>query len=187
MNNKAYIVIKLCSVMVMSATLIGTALADPQTPPPAVNQTALNQTVSQLGATVDDLARDLSSLEKELLFPTLTRTQLYVSLANNVAFTPRSVTIALDDDEKSFHIYSADDVAALRLGGLQRFWEGNVALGKHQLVATVKGVDAKGAVVEQHTQFAFEKNNKGHSLELQILADKKAAVPLLQVKDWGEK
>ena len=152
-----------------------------------VSQANLEEDVNTLGAEVDDLARDISLLEKELLFPPLTRVQVYISLTADAQFTPRSLVLMIDGDEKSFHIYSDSDVAALRLGGLQRFWEGNVAMGEHQLTAIVKGVDKKDRVIEEELQFNFEKKNSGHSLEIRITAEPSSKKPSFSVKDWGEK
>ncbi|NRB40699.1 MAG: hypothetical protein HRU20_19895 [Pseudomonadales bacterium] len=151
-----------------------------------VSEADLEENVNSLSAEVDDLARDISLLERELLFPPLTRVQIYLSLATDVQFTPRAMTLLVDGDEKSFHIYSDSDVAALRLGGLQRFWEGNVAMGIHQLSALIKGVDKKGRTVEEEIHFSFEKKNSGHSIEIKISAEKDSKKPSFSVKDWGE-
>ena len=151
-----------------------------------VSESDLEADVNSLSAEVDDLARDISLLERELLFPPLTRLQVYVSLAADVQFTPRSMVLLIDAEEKSFHIYSESDTAALRLGGLQRFWEGNIAMGKHKLSATIKGVDKKDRAVEETVQFNFNKKNSGHSIEIRITAESDSKQPSFSVKDWGE-
>lgn len=152
-----------------------------------VSRSSLEDDVNTLGAEVDDLARDISLLERELLFPPLTRVQVYVSLSADVQFTPRNLVLSIDGDEQSFHIYSDSDVAALRLGGLQRFWEGNVAMGEHVLTAKIKGVDKKDRVIDETIEFNFDKKNTGHSIEIQISAETKSKKPSFSVKDWGEK
>lgn len=151
-----------------------------------VSEAVLEEDVNSLSAEVDDLARDISLLERELLFPPLTRLQVYVSLTADVQFTPRSLVLLIDGEEKSFHIYSDSDIAALRLGGLQRFWEGNVAMGEHQLSAVIKGVDKKDRVIEEEVQFKFNKRNAGHSVEIRVTAEKTSKKPSFSVKDWGE-
>lgn len=151
-----------------------------------VSEAGLSADVNSLSAEVDDLARDISRLERELLFPPLTRVQVYLSLSTDVQFTPRTMSLSIDGEEKSFHIYSDSDVAALRLGGLQRFWEGNVSMGEHVLGAVIKGEDRKGRELEEQVQFRFEKENTGHSIEVKINAQGKSKKPAFSVKDWGE-
>lgn len=146
----------------------------------------LDQQVKELSAEISALERDVDVLEKNLLFPPLTRVEVYLSLDGRADFTITSATLSLDDQEKSFHIYTAEDVAALHLGGKQHLWEGNVALGKHNLSAVVQGKNAKGQVIEKQAVFQFEKTLAGRSLELAVSVSKDSDSPVLSVKDWGE-
>ena len=146
----------------------------------------LDQQVKELSAEISALERDVDVLEKNLLFPPLTRVEVYLSLDSRADFTITSAIVHLDDQEKSFHIYTAEDVAALHLGGKQHLWEGNVALGKHGLTAVVQGKNAKGQIVEKQAVLQFEKTLAGRSLELAVEASKDSDTPVLSVKDWGE-
>ena len=153
-----------------------------------VSQSQLDERVSVLSAEVDDLSRDIALLEQELLFPPLTRVQVYLSLSPDATFKLRSLMVKVDGVEKSYHIYSDEDIAALRLGGIQRFWEGNVSLGDHEVEAEFRGFDAKGNEYRQLVTFDFEKALAGHALELAIgtsIGD--SLLPSFTIKDWGEK
>ena len=152
-----------------------------------VTQSQIDQDLDGLSGAMDDLARDISLLEEELLFPPLTRVQVYLSMSPDVSFKLRSLMLSIDGVEKSFHIYSDNDLAALRLGGIQRFWEGNIALGEHEVQAIFKGVDRKNNEIKQIVDFTFEKTLGGHSLELAINASDNRKRPAFVVKDWGEK
>ena len=70
-----------------------------------VSEESLEQDIDNLGAEVDGIARDIALLERELLFPPLTRVQFYLSVNKDVQFTLQSLTLLLDGEEKSFHIY----------------------------------------------------------------------------------
>ncbi len=151
-----------------------------------VSEESLEQDIDNLGAEVDGIARDIALLERELLFPPLTRVQFYLSVNKDVQFRLQSISLSLDDEEKSFHIYSESDLAALRLGGVQRFWEGNVAMGVHTLKVMVSGLDRNDREIEKKLDLSFEKKNGGHSLELKILADSESKNAMFSVIDWGE-
>jgi hypothetical protein len=153
----------------------------------AAQQSALDAQVQNLRNEALILERDIGLLEKELLFPPLTRVEVYLSMQPELDYKLRSVVLEIDGEEKSFHIYSESDMAALRVGGMQSFWEGNVALGTHQLVATFKGEDPKGRPLGGTTQAAFKKTRSGLALELQVLVGKNEKTPKFAVKDWGEK
>ena len=147
----------------------------------------LDQRIGKLQADVDSIEQDISSLEKNLLFPPLTRVEVYLSLDRSVDFIIRTVSISIDGQEKSFHIYSDSDLAALRLGGLQHFWEGNVALGGHEITARFKAVDRKGKSLKGKASLNFEKTLTGHSFELKVSRSEDGKVPVFSIKDWGDK
>lgn len=144
----------------------------------------VNQQMNQLNTTMAALERDISKLEENLLFPPVTRTKVFLSLAADADFTLRSVSLRLDKREQSFHVYTQQEVDALRLGGIQSLWEGNVALGERHLLATFEGVNRRGENVKGEAALAFEKTLEGRALELQILGGKQTQ---FNVKDWGAK
>ena len=133
------------------------------------------------------LERDIDLLERELLFPSLTRVEVYLSLDDNLLYTLRSLTIAIDDAERHFYTYTQKDLAALRLGGLQSFWKGNVALGYHRILARFKGLNAKGRSVEHQAELTFVKKAAGKVLELMIAMGNNKRQAVFAIKDRGEK
>lgn len=139
--------------------------------------------LNDLRANVDAIERDVSQLEQNLLFPPLTRVKVYLSLENDADYTPRSVSLRIDGREQSFHVYSPEEVTALRLGGIQTLWEGNVALGERRLSASFEGVDRTGDEVKGEAALTFEKTLKGRALELQVVGKPETA---FKIKDWGE-
>lgn len=140
--------------------------------------------MQELSSAMNALEKDISELEENLLFPPVTRVQVFLSLANDADFILRSVSLRIDNREQSYHIYSAAELDALRLGGIQSLWEGNVALGERRLSARVVGEDRRGEEVSYETTLNFEKTLQGRALELQILGGKKVK---LSVQDWGAK
>lgn len=155
-------------------------------PQDGLDQSMLNQQVDGLSIAVDDVAKDIESLKQDLLFPPITRLQVYVSLATDVIYDLHSVSLSINGVEKSFHIYSERDISALRLGGVQRFWEGNVTLGEQKVSATFIGLDAKQQPLKRTLRFSFTKALSGHAIELAVVSQDPSKKPDFLVKDWGE-
>lgn len=149
-----------------------------------VSHADTEQQMQELNAAMNALEKDISALEENLLFPPVTRVQVFLSLANDADFTLRSVRLRIDNREQSYHIYTDAELDALRLGGVQSLWEGNVALGARRLAAQVDGIDRKGEKLSYETSFDFEKTLEGRALELQISGGKEVS---FSVQDWGAK
>lgn len=144
----------------------------------------INQQIGQLNADVDAIERDVSALEQNLLFPPVTRVKVFLSLAADADYTLQTVSLRMDGREQTFHVYSQQEVDALRLGGIQSLWEGNVALGKRKLLARFEGVDRRGELVKGEATLDFEKTLQGRALELQVVGGRNTS---FTVKDWGVK
>lgn len=140
--------------------------------------------MQELNSAMNALEKDISELEESLLFPPVTRVKVFLSLANDTDFILHSVSLRIDNREQSYHIYSSAELDALRLGGIQSLWEGNVALGERRLLARVVGEDRRGEKVSYEATLDFEKTLQGRALELQILGGKKVQ---FSVQDWGAK
>lgn len=152
-----------------------------------ITQQKLDQQLSGLSIAIDDVAKEIASLKEELLFPPVTRLQVYLSLGSDVLYDIHSLKLFIDGKEKNFHIYSERDITALRLGGIQQFYEGNVTLGEHKATVVFIGFDARKNRFTRKIDFTFEKQLEGHAIELAIVTGKDAKEPDFLVKDWGEK
>ncbi len=165
-------------VLLLSSVLAKHALAE-------AYQKELDQQLDGLSLAIDDIEKDIAQLKKTLLFPPVTRLSVYVSMAPDALYDLHSVTLIVDNVEKSFHIYSDRDVASLRLGGIQRFFEGNVTLGWHKVKAVFKGFDAKKKPLSETVNLTFEKKLSGHAIELAVSTTEKSESPYFLVKDLG--
>lgn len=148
---------------------------------------ALDAEVEALDIKAVELEKDINALEKELLFPPLTRVEVYLSVEPELRFDLRTLALMIDNDEKTFHVYNTDDLAALRLGGLQPVWEGNVALGQHDVEVLFEGLDHAGKKLKGTAKASFKKTRTGHSLEIQVLQGKNNKTPVFSVKSLGGK
>ena len=153
-------------------------------PTPSINQAMLDSEISRLNDDVETLERDIALLEQDLLFPPLTRLQVYVSVATDTFFDLSSVALFVEGEEKSYHIYTEKEIAALRLGGIQRLWEGNVALGNREVVMEFVGTDEQQQKVVKSLSTEFEKTLQGHALEFSIANKPGSQSPQFSAKNW---
>ncbi len=148
-------------------------------------QKELDQQLDGLSIAIDDIEKDISDLKKDILFPPVTRLTVYVSVAPDVLFDLHSLTLLVDGKEKSFHIYSERDIAALRLGGMQKLYEGNVTLGFHDVKAVFKGKTKKEKPASHAVDLTFEKKLEGHVLNLAVKASSDSKAPQFLALDLG--
>src|SRR4030095_11970806 len=68
-----------------------------------------------------------------------------------------SVQIQIDGELVAHYIYSFKELDALKKGGVQRIYTGNVTTGEHQIEISVAGKLQGGADYSQSGSFAFRK------------------------------
>jgi hypothetical protein len=66
--------------------------------------------------------------------------------------------IKIDGEPVAHHIYSFKELEALKKGGVQRIYTGNVRTGEHQLEVAVAGKLAGGKDVAGSESFSFTKD-----------------------------
>ncbi|MEJ2553615.1 MAG: hypothetical protein P8079_06290 [Gammaproteobacteria bacterium] len=99
----------------------------------------LDEQVQDIKKDVLGISSELSLLEEKLLFPSNTQISIFVSLADGVNFEPDAIKLKLDDKNVADHIYSFKEVNALKRGGVQRVYTGNVQTGEHKMQVSVIG------------------------------------------------
>jgi biotin carboxyl carrier protein len=153
-------------------------------PPPA----PLDVRVQQLKSELVRLNRDLLVLEEELLFPAGTQVAVFVSMDVGTFFDLESVQVKLGDKVVGQHLYTPAEVAALKRGGVQRLWLGNLKSGTHAIDAFFTG---RGPKHDQHqrdykrgTTLSFEKGSEPRYIELRIRDAQGKQQPDFEVKVW---
>jgi hypothetical protein len=99
----------------------------------------LDEQVQDIKKDVLRISAELNQLEETLLFPSNTQIAFFVSLAKGSGFEPDAIKLKLDDKDIAHHIYSYKEVDALRSGGVQRVFTGNVRRGQHSLQVSIIG------------------------------------------------
>ena len=117
----------------------------------------LDEQVQEIKSDVLSISEELSRLEEKLLYPSGTQVAIFVALAEGDPMRLDSVRLRIDGQLVAHYIYSAKELEALRKGGVQRLYVGNVATGEHQLEVLVDGKLDGGADFNRTEQFAFRK------------------------------
>src|SRR6058998_2603249 len=118
----------------------------------------LDEQVQEIKSDVLSISQELSRLEEKLLYPSGTQVAIFVALAKGDQMRLDSVRLQIDGQLVTHHIYSAKELEALRKGGVQRIYVGNLTTGDHQLEVLVdsKLEDGKDFSRTEHLTFRKE-------------------------------
>jgi hypothetical protein len=128
----------------------------------------LDEQVQQIKSDVLGIAAELNQLEEKLLYPSGTQVAIFVALAKGDQMRLDAVRLQIDGQLVAHYIYSFKELEALRKGGVQRIYVGNVAVGDHKLEVLVDGKLEGGADFNRTEQFNIHKEAKPKLLGLTV-------------------
>ena len=128
----------------------------------------LDEQVQEIKSDVLGIAAELNQLEEKLLYPSGTQVAIFIALAKGDQMRLDAVRLQIDGQLVAHHIYSAKELEALRKGGVQRIYVGNVATGDHQLEVLVDGKLDGGADFSRTERFTVRKEVKPKLVELTL-------------------
>lgn len=143
----------------------------------------LDEQVQEIKSDVLGISAELSRLEEKLLYPSGTQVAIFVALAEGDAMRLDAVRLQIDGQLVAHYIYSAKELDALRNGGVQRVYVGNVATGDHQLEVLVDGKQEGGADFSHTERFTFRKEINPKLVGL-TLAGPDSGHPSIALGDW---
>jgi hypothetical protein len=152
----------------------------PDATPEQQQMRGLDEQVQEVKSDVLGIAAELNQLEEKLLYPSGTQVAVFVALAKGDQMRLDAVRLEIDGQLVAHYIYSAKELEALRKGGVQRIYVGNVATGDHQLNVFLDGKLKAGVDFSRTQHFTFRKEVKPKFVELTMAgADSgKAAITL---------
>lgn len=145
---------------------------------------ALEKQVQDLKKEVLDLNKELFILEEDLLFPANTQFSIFLSMDIGELFDLDSVQINIDGNNISNHLYTEREIKALKRGGVQRIYLGNIASGKHELVAFFTGKGPSKRDYKRGTTIEIEKTSSPLFVELKIIDNLSKHQPEFKTKVW---
>jgi hypothetical protein len=143
----------------------------------------LDEQIQEIKSDSLRMAAELSQLEEKLLYPSGTQVAIFVELAKGDAMRLDAVRLQIDGQLVAHYIYSAKELQALRKGGVQRIYVGNVATGDHKLDVLVDGKLEGGADFSRTGQFIFRKEVKPKLVGLTLAGPRSGNTPIT-LGDW---
>ena len=143
----------------------------------------LDEQVQEIKSDVLSISEELSRLEEKLLYPSGTQVAIFVALAAGDPMRLDAVRLHIDGQLVAHYIYSSKELEALRKGGVQRIYVGNVATGDHQLEVLVEGKLESGADFSRTEQVAFRKEVKPQLVGLTLAGPDSGDSPIA-LAEW---
>ncbi|HEX5042875.1 MAG TPA: hypothetical protein VFV75_08200 [Candidatus Polarisedimenticolaceae bacterium] len=143
----------------------------------------LDEQVQEIKSDVLGISQELSRLEEKLLYPSGTEVALFVALAKGEPMRLDAVRVQIDGQLVAHYIYSFKELEALRKGGVQRLYVGNVTTGEHQLEVMVDGKLEGGADYSHTEHFTFRKEVKPKLVGLRVAGTDSAIAPIA-LEEW---
>ena len=144
----------------------------------------LDAEIEQLKIDILDLNTVLLKLQEDLLFPEDSSMIVFLSIEGGTYFTLDSVKLTLDDKMVTSYLYTNREVTALRKGGVQRLYMGNVKVGEHELVAIFTGSGPKTSDYKRAESILFEKEFGATYIKLIIRDDPVKKQPEFIYESW---
>ncbi|NNE62561.1 MAG: AraC family transcriptional regulator [Gammaproteobacteria bacterium] len=166
--------------ILISSLLLGiyqNSLADDEDP-------ALAKSIEALKKEVLSLNRDLFILEEDLLFPANTQFSVFISVNAGTLFSLDSVQLKINDKNVSNHLYTDRELDALRRGGVQRLYIGNLPSGKHEIVAIFTGFGPGGREYRRGKTMVVEKTSEPQFVEFIVADDSDREQPVFEGRTW---
>ena len=152
--------------------------------PEAAEDRALEDDIEALKKEVLSLNRDLFILEEDLLFPSNTQFSIFLSMNAGALFTLDSVQIKIDDKNIANHLYTERELAALKRGGVQRLYIGNLPSGEHEIIAIFTGLGPNGRDYRRGETITIEKTSEPQFVEFTVVDDGAKEQPEFDVRVW---
>ena len=146
--------------------------------------TQLQQDIQDLKKEVLKLNRNLFILEEDLLFPANTQFSVFLSVDAGQLFTLDAVQLKIDDKVVINHLYTERELTALKRGGIQRLYIGNLASGEHEIVAIFTGVGPNGRDYRRGETLKVDKGSDPQFVELQIIDNPTKEQPDFKSRIW---
>src|SRR5215472_5309662 len=138
----------------------------------------LDEQIQEIKSDALRMSAELSQLEEKLLYPSGTQVAIFVELAKGDTMRLDAVRLQIDGQLVTHYIYSAKELQALRKGGVQRIYVGNVSTGEHKLDVVVDGKLEGGADFSRTGQFTFRKEVKPKMVGLTLAGPRSGNTPI---------
>jgi len=175
-----YVTVRIIRPLFATLLLACAAMAAAESP----DSSSLDAGIQSLKQDVIALNRDLFILEEELLYPASTQLAVFVSLDVGKFFQLDSVQLKVNDKVVSNYLYTEREVEALKRGGIQRLYMGNLKAGEHELVAIYTGKGPNGRDYRRGANLVVNKSLGAKFVELKIGDNPSSEQPDFSIREW---
>jgi hypothetical protein len=168
----------LASVSFAAVLVLGSAQARAAEQNEQKEMRGLDEQVQEIKSDVLSISAELSRLEEKLLYPSGTQVAIFVGVPAGDPMRLDAVRLQIDGQLVAHYIYSFKELEALRKGGVQRIYVGNVTTGEHQLDVLVDGKLESGADFNRTDHFTFRKDVKPKLVGLTLAGPDSGKAPI---------
>ncbi len=145
---------------------------------------ALDVKIQKLKDDVIELNTQFFRLQEELLYPDDSSVVVFLSVEGGNYFALDSVKLLLDNTMVTSYLYTDREVTALKKGGIQRLYMGNVKTGDHQLAAVFTGKGPQGQDYKRAETIALTKEKGAAFIKLVVRDDVAKKQPEFVYEMW---
>jgi hypothetical protein len=141
--------------------------------------------IQKLKEEILELNTTLFRLQEELLYPEDSSVVIFLSIEGGNYFELDSVKLQLDDTMVTSYLYTEREVMALRKGGIQRLYMGNIKSGEHQLVAVFTGKGPQGQDYKRAEEIKVSKEKGAAFIKLIVRDSQEKKQPEFLHETWN--
>jgi hypothetical protein len=131
----------------------------------------LDEQVQEIKGDALSISAELAKLEEKLLYPSNTEVSVFVSLKSGETFRLDSVDIQVDGKPVTHHLYTLKELEALRKGGVQKIYTGNIRTGDHEMDVQVSGKTSGGSDFQKSGHFTVSKDAAPKIVEVSLASE----------------
>ncbi len=149
-----------------------------------LDATTLEQEVQTLKSEILELNKELAILEEEILTPVSSQAAFFLSINQGNFFRIDGLKLEVDGKVVEHHLYTKQEVDALKKGAIQRIHTANLAPGNHEIVVVLNGYSIDGREVKRAAKYNFFKPNSRKYIELAIIDNTEKQKVEFEFKEW---
>lgn len=146
----------------------------------------IDNDVQALKKEVLDINRELFMIEEDILYPESTQFTVFVSLDIGDFFALDSIQLRIDDKVVANYLYTKRELAALKRGGVQQLYQGNLKSGPHEITAYFIGKGPHNRDYKRGVTRTITKALSPLFTELKIVDDTAQQQPAFDLAVWDD-
>lgn len=155
-----------------------------ETQKPEQNIEALDVKIQKLKDDVIDLNTQIFRLQEELLYPDDSSVVVFLSVEGGNYLALDAVKLMVDGAMVTSYLYTDREVTALKKGGVQRLYMGNLKAGDHQLAAVFTGKGPQGQDYKRAETISLNKQQGAAFIKLVVRDDLVKKQPEFAHETW---